>query len=433
MIPSVPIPNRGEVLRASWAQQIAGAVNSLSALANNGGAKWTNLRDRRGGDSAVVSPYQIAYSGDLSSYIIYLPKGEIFIYNGESVNLENELEPVEGYSDWYNLELEKDISNVFLKLSAVENTEDKESEESGPEAEDEALVIEFVSEKDVEDTSAFYVHLATISDSGKKIEQLVRSAIIYSAGGTSFSPDKTLNVNGEEVAKVGASDDIVLEMVGGLKAADPSVGVPMTDNHEVDGGETVLNGSVIIGARPNSGIVIHTFEDENGKYIGFDIVGHHSDEDEIHEDGIRGLGLYTIILEKDDKGLVTKGFRFFGHGDQDLSGFIPKLDKTFTVNNIEIAKIAASKNINFGQKNLVAGEGIKLELTEEGAIKISLDGEGASGEGFTGDIETIAQVDYDDGGAYLTRQKATLSFENGRLVEHTRGVNEVYHAATEES
>ncbi len=96
-------------------------------------------------------------------------------------------------------------------------------------------------------------------------------------------------------------------------------------------------------------------------------------------------------------------------------------------------KVLASKNIELTERQLIAGEGIKLELTEEGAIKISLDGEGASGEGFTGDIETIAQVDYDDGGAYLTRQKATLSFENGRLVEHTPGVNEVYHAATEES
>lgn len=61
MIPSVPIPNRGEALRASWARQIAGAVNSLSALANNGGAKWTNLRDRRGGGAAVLSVDQGCY------------------------------------------------------------------------------------------------------------------------------------------------------------------------------------------------------------------------------------------------------------------------------------------------------------------------------------------------------------------------------------
>lgn len=102
MIPSVPIPNRGEVLRASWARQLAGAVNQLSSLANNGGAKWTNLRDRRGG----------AVSGDLD-------RG-VYRWNGEE--FENRYFEVNGVLfNGPNIDKRNPPANGFIAIEVVGN------------------------------------------------------------------------------------------------------------------------------------------------------------------------------------------------------------------------------------------------------------------------------------------------------------------------
>lgn len=192
------------VLGEATARKLRGllAQGGESSLVKGGGSSLSLEGEK-------PAPYTIAYSESVGGYIIYLPDGDILTYGGSAVDPRADLEEAGGDypSGWYQLGLGD--GDVYLKLASAE------SETAGDSEEEADIAAEFVDEKDPEDKSGVYIHIATITryeDTGEvRIDQLVRSAIVYATGGA----DKRLVVReeGEEdkvLARISASEDIIL-------------------------------------------------------------------------------------------------------------------------------------------------------------------------------------------------------------------------------
>lgn len=111
--------------------------------------------------------------------------------------------------------------------------------------------------------------------------------------------------------------------------------------------------------------------------------------------------------------------------------------KSFKVGGEEKAKILATKEVDFGQKKLVAGAGIKIETNEAGEIVISSLASGAATTGATvEELVLINGVAYEPSSAYLYQVPIRFKIENGiikRVENHDTLASELIHAATEET
>lgn len=109
-------------------------------------------------------------------------------------------------------------------------------------------------------------------------------------------------------------------------------------------------------------------------------------------------------------------------------------EKTFTFDDVDVAKILADDDIDVGQKTLAAGSGISLAVSADGkTITISATGASGSTSGYTGSRTVLADVDYDSESFSLRRKYFTETWSNGVLTASTEGAWETYHTAVEET
>lgn len=109
-------------------------------------------------------------------------------------------------------------------------------------------------------------------------------------------------------------------------------------------------------------------------------------------------------------------------------------EKTFTFDDVDVAKILADDDIDVGQKTLAAGSGISLSVSADGkTITISATGGSASTSGYTGTRTILADADYDPYSYSLRRRYITEVWANGVMTSQTLGAWEVYHTAVEET
>ena len=170
----IQIPQKGEPLRADWAAQITGRVNSLAPIGSPGmlvrdgiggfGSEPcpSNRRDRRGA-GASPHPFEIRWAKSLNDgeggWIVWLPTGNELIVDGVAVDLTEDLEAAgDPYPEgWYALGLELaeggDVwLNVTIPATGESEAEFADEEDDGSEAsEGDQITPVLVAKIDVDD------------------------------------------------------------------------------------------------------------------------------------------------------------------------------------------------------------------------------------------------------------------------------------------
>ncbi len=199
-------------------------------------------------------------------------------------------------------------------------------------------------------------------------------------------PDHSFKVDDKEVAKIYSSADInittpeIPEFPEHVESVTAVASANLMDN---DDRKSELQGKVSIGARAKSGLVVATFEENGKKVVGLDVVGHHDDEDT--EDG---LGMHTLGLEKDAQGNLN-GPKVFSYGDINLADKLPKADKSLKIDGTEVAKIAASADV---------------EITIPKAESVT---------GASGTLTLYKEIGYDTTTHVIWGKPVSLTIENG--------------------
>lgn len=135
----IPLPVKGQGLRANWGCQVAGRVNELCAMAPSG----MLARDGFGGMGAQplpvnartraklqLHPYAVAWSGTVNEgaggWIIWLPGDSLLVYDGIAVDVRTNLtEAGEGFADgWYLLDMvpADEDSVVYMAINTTAAT-----------------------------------------------------------------------------------------------------------------------------------------------------------------------------------------------------------------------------------------------------------------------------------------------------------------------
>ena len=132
-------PQRGDLPRASWAQAVTEAVNSMLPFAVPGrlvssgfggsGSIPAPENKRQHQSQAVPLPFTVKWAAELNdgdgAWIIWLASGDLLTVGDESLNVAESLEAVEGYADgWYLLSaLDENGGELRLVVSKDEDGE----------------------------------------------------------------------------------------------------------------------------------------------------------------------------------------------------------------------------------------------------------------------------------------------------------------------
>lgn len=369
-------------------------------------------------DSEYVAPFTVqwAQSADSGSgaWLVWLPSDKCLIVDGTVVDLTEELEAADDPypTGWYVLEdVPASGGSVYLNVTP--------GDPEAAEEEDQVATAEFsASASQTEgDIPILVATVAKDSTTGAvTVKQTVSSALVFGTG-------KGVGVAAESVPAPFDYVETVTQQ-GGQDVVTKSI------TRCVFYFDGQLQSLSDYSALPNPSGTVYlvctgTLDPETDEYA------------------------WTFALQNQE-GSASTGTKVLNVKLYDFSAGKPSVDyrstfltinqavgfgeKTFTFDDVDVAKILADDDIDVGQKTLEAGSGISLTVSADGKkITISATGGGGSTSGYTGTRTILADTDYDASDKRLRRRYITEDWANGVMTSQTLGAWEYYHQAVEET